>query len=304
MMIGRKLRFAAAIACVLALSLTGCGKTGKLDEGDCACVVSLESIPQEFKMLGDNAESQLNIEVTLQNITTERNYHFTLDRENGFKQNASLNPGVYRVYYCTGSPYYLHMDISARQEQLEVTKGGVNELTVYIENLEEFSDIVWDFQPIREVMQLDKFSRKAQWQGQIIDLERITEYIDFEYDQPVKGYEQVTIFDSGVGITVQNQTSEAASWKECKLIKVQVRGTNLVFAQGARVGMSVREIMHAEEGIYGTPDSMTGSLLMGIGLDNTGMVYYDESSGDRFTLECDPAGENICSIVYEFAAYE
>lgn len=304
MRIGRKLRYAAAVICVLALSLTGCGKTGKLDEGDCACIVSLESIPQEFKMLGDNVEGLLEIEVTLENITTERRYGFTLNGENGFKQEASLNPGVYKVYYCAASPYILHMDVSARQEQLDVDRDKVNELAVYIENMEEFSDLVWDSQPIREVMQLDKFSRKMQWEGQIIDMEHITDYIEFEYDKKVRGYGQVTLYQSGVGITLQNQTSQEASWTECRLIKVQAAKPNAVFAQGAKVGMSTREIMHAQEGIYGKPDAMTGTLLIGMDIDRTGMVYYDEASGDRLTLECNPAGEYICNIIYEFAVYE
>lgn len=304
MKIGKRQRFAVIVVCVLVLSLTGCGKTGKLDEGDCACVVSLESIPQEFKMLGDNEKDLLEIGVALENITTERKYYFILDEENGFKQEATLYPGVYKVYYYISSPSFLHMQIAARQEQLDVARDKVNEMTLYIKNQEEFSDLVWNFQPVREIMQLDKFSRKAQWQGQIIDLERITDYIDFEYDQPVKGYDQVTIFNSGVEITVQNQTSEAASWKECKLIKVQVAGTSLIFAQGARVGMSVQEIAHADEGIYGTPDSMGGAFLIGMGMDGTSMMYYDESSGDRLTLECTASGDYISNITYEFAAYE
>lgn len=149
MNIGRNLRRAAALVCVLALSLTGCAKTGKLDEGDCACVVRLENIPQEFKMLGDNEKSLLGIQVTLENITTERRYQFELNEENGFEQDASLNPGTYKVYYCSASPYFLHMDMKARQDQLNVSRDGSNELTVYIENMDEFSDRVWNSQPVR-----------------------------------------------------------------------------------------------------------------------------------------------------------
>ena len=304
MNIGRNLRRAAALVCVLALSLTGCAKTGKLDEGDCACVVRLENIPQEFKMLGDNEKSLLGIQVTLENITTERRYQFELNEENGFEQDASLNPGTYKVYYCSASPYFLHMDMKARQDQLNVSRDGSNELTVYIENMDEFSDRVWNSQPIREIMQLDKFSRKVQWQGQIIDLKNITDYMDFSFDRQVRGYEQVSLSAPGFMITVQNQTSEAADWTECELIKVQTGVPEVIFPQGARVGMSVKEIMHAQEGIYGTPDSMTGFLLIGTGMDNTGMVYYDESSGDRITLECTMDADYICNITYEFAVYE
>ncbi|MFG6356826.1 MAG: hypothetical protein K1W26_08405 [Acetatifactor sp.] len=301
---GRILRRAMSLLCVLALSLTGCAKTGKLDEGDCACVVRLESIPQEFKMLGDNEKSLLGIEVVLENITTERRYTFALNEENGFAQDASLNPGTYKVYYCSASPYFLHMKMKAREDQLNVSKGGSNELTVYIENMEEFTDTVWNAQPTREIMQQDKFSRKVQWNGQIIDMQDITEYIDFTLDRQVRGYEQVSLSGSGIMITVQNQTSESVDWTECELIKVQAGASDVIFPQGARVGMSVKEIVHAQDGIYGTPDSMTGFLLIGTGMDKTGMVYYDESSGDKITLECTTDAEYICDIIYEFAVYE
>lgn len=307
---GEKLRFAMAVICVLALSLTGCGNAGKLDEGDCVCVVSLENIPQEFDMLGDNGGSLLKIEVVLENITTERQYHFILDEENGFKKDASLYPGVYRVHYCLGAPYFLNMDISSRQGQLDVTSDKVNELAVYIKNMDEFSNLVHDSQPIPEVMQLDKFSRKMQWERQIIDMERIADYVEFESDRDfalgmmVRSYEQVTLHGSGISITLQNQTQEEVPWTECKLIKIQTGRPNVVFPQGVRVGMSIKEIVHAQEGIYGKPDSMTGALFIGIDVDSTGIVYYDESSGDRLTLECDSTGKYISNITYEFAAYK
>lgn len=307
MRIRRQLRCAVAVICMLVLSLTGCGKKGKLDEGDCACVVKLESIPQEFNMLGDNVRSLLEIEVILENITTERQYYFILNGENGFQQDATLYPGVYKVSFCTGDPNFLSMDISARQEQMDVKRDKVNELAVYIENMEAFSELARNSQPIQEVMQLDKFSHKVQWEGQIIDLEHITDYVEFQnngYDGMVRGYGQVTLQNSGIAITLQNETSQQMPWTECKLIKVQVGNPGAVFAGGARVGMSVREAVHAEEGIYGTPDSMTGTVFIGMDLDETRMVYYNEASGDRLTLVCDLKGEYIRNIIYEFAAYE
>lgn len=293
-------------ALALVLLLTGCGKTGKLDEGDCACVVRLESIPSEFKMLDDNIQELLNIEVVLQNITTEKRYEFTLNMENDFRQEASLYPGVYKVNGCSAFPYFICMDAAARQQDLEVGRDKDNEITVYIENPEEFTDMVWDMQPIREVTQLDKFSRQIQWNGQIIDLEHIMDYVEFSSDQTVRGYEQITLFnsDNRVRVTLQNQTAQQVSWQECKLIKVQFERPNAIFAQGVKVGMPVREIAHAQEGIYGTPDSLTGSILFALGTDNVGIVYYDEASGDRLTLESNSSGNYIYSITYEFAAYE
>ncbi|MDE7222752.1 MAG: hypothetical protein K2O34_03090 [Acetatifactor sp.] len=293
-------------ALALVLLLTGCGKTGKLDEGDCACVVRLEDIPSEFKMLGDNIQESLNIKVVLQNITTEKTYEFALNMENDFKQEAFLYPGVYKVNSCFAAPYYICMDTETRQQDLEVSGDKENEITVYIENPEEFSDLVWDMQPIREVTQLDRFSRQIQWKGQIIDLEHIMDYMEFSSDQTVRGYEQITLFnsDNRVRVTLQNQTAQEVSWQECKLIRVQFERPNAIFAQDVKVGMPVKDIVHAQEGIYGTPDSLTGSILFAVGADSVGMVYYDEASGDRLTLDSDGSGDYIYRITYEFAVYE
>lgn len=295
------------LVCILALFLAGCGKKGRLDEGEYACVVRLESIPQEFKMLEDNVQEMLEINVTLENITTERQYRFVLNMENDFQQNASLNPGVYKVYYCSASPHFLNMKIAARQENMQVGGDKGNEITVYIENQEEFADLVWNMQPIREVTQLDKFSRKIQWDGQIIDLEHITDYIEFSSDQTtVRGYEQITLYNADVlaWVTLQNQTAQEASLEECKVIKVTFGKPNVIFGQGVKVGMPVSDIAHAKEGIYGTPDSLTGSIFFAAGADSVGMVYYDKASGDRLTIESDSEGTFVSRIVYEFAAYE
>ncbi|MCI9323655.1 MAG: hypothetical protein HFH81_10425 [Lachnospiraceae bacterium] len=302
----KRYRVNGAAIFILALFLTGCGKAGRLDEGNCPCVVRLQDIPREFKMLEENLQEQLEISVTLENITTERQYRFELNTENGFQQNASLNPGIYKVNYCSGSPYFLNMDIAAVQADLEVGLDRENEITVYIQNETAFSDLVWDMQPIREVMQSDKFSRQIQWGGQMIDLENILDYIEFSSDQTVRGYDQITLFnqEACVRVTLQNQTAQEASWKECELIKVQFERPNVIFGQGAKVGMPVREIVHAREGIYGTPDSLTGSILFAAGVDAVGIVYYDEASGDRLTLESGHDGKGIYRITYELAIYE
>ncbi len=302
----KRYRVNSAAIFLLVLFLTGCGKAGRLDEGNCPCVVRLQDIPREFKMLEENLQEQLEISVTLENITTERQYRFELNTENGFQQNASLNPGIYKVYYCSGSPYFLNMDIAAVQEDLEVGLDRENEITVYIQNETAFSDLVWDMQPIREVMQSDKFSRQIQWGGQMIDLENILNYIEFSSDQTVRGYDQITLFnqEACVRVTLQNQTAQEASWKDCELIKVQFERPNVIFGQGAKVGMPVREIVHAREGIYGTPDSLTGSILFAAGVDGVGIVYYDDASGDRLTLESGHDGKDIYRITYELAIYE
>lgn len=65
------------------------------------------------------------------------------------------------------------------------------EFTVCIENLEEFTDLVWDMQPIREITQLDKFSRQIQWSGQIIEQEAVN-----LYGWRLAMEEQITTYDA------------------------------------------------------------------------------------------------------------
>ena len=54
------------------LLLSGCGNTGKLNEGECKGVVAFTDIPKTFFMLDEELQKQFEIRVTLENITTEK----------------------------------------------------------------------------------------------------------------------------------------------------------------------------------------------------------------------------------------
>ena len=58
--------------------LTGCSNRGRLDEGNCECVITLVDLPKEFIMLEDNIRNNFEVKVILKNITTEKLYHITL----------------------------------------------------------------------------------------------------------------------------------------------------------------------------------------------------------------------------------
>jgi len=81
--------------------MTGCTSRGKLDEGNIACVIALEQVPSEFEAFGDGIGEMLDIEIFLGNEVKERTYTVHLNEENGFRQEAMLNPGFYQVRWCT-----------------------------------------------------------------------------------------------------------------------------------------------------------------------------------------------------------
>ncbi len=288
------------------LCMTGCTKSGKLDEGNIACVIELETIPAEFDALNEDMQRQLDIEVYLCNEVKERTYSVHLNRENGFRQEAMLNPGFYQVRWCTESPYFLHITAKTRENVLEVGGDKSNYLGVYVSNPEELAaNLLW-MEPSEEILGLDPYSRRVQWKGQVIEIEEIGNYVDFEYDQPVRAYEQASFanMEERVGITVINETDHELPWQECAVQSVTFNSTNAVLPGGTMVGMPLGEMVHKENGSFGTPDSLEGSVLIGAGVDAIRAVYLDNSSGDKITVSTDLAAEHIIKITYEFEVYE
>lgn len=66
--------------------LTGCTNNGRLDEGNIACVIELEDVPEEFTTLREDMREKLEIEVHLWNQVKDRSYAINLSRENGFRR--------------------------------------------------------------------------------------------------------------------------------------------------------------------------------------------------------------------------
>jgi len=295
-----------AFLLVLLTFLTGCTKSGRLDEGKIACVVELETVPEEFDALREETREKLEIEVHLMNDATERTYKVRLNEENGFRQEAMLNPGFYQVEWCIASPFYLYLDTEARQSVLEVGGEKSNYLGIAVTNRAELAENLRWMEPSEEILAQDKFSRVVQWKGQLIDLKDIMEYVEFTYDQPVRPYQQALLanLEDRVGVTVINETDHELSWRECAVKSVTFNITNAVLPGGVMVGMPLAEVLHSEHGCYGTPDSLTGSILYGAGLEELGAVYLDSASGDKITVQSDVSGKYVIKITYEFEVYE
>lgn len=297
---------------VLTLALTGCGKDGKLDEGDCKCTISFVDIPRELSMLEENVQKNFSVNLTLKNITNEKLYHITLDQDNSFKKEISLHPGVYSVY----TPYASQsgntgISMAANVQSVELSADKTAEIQVFVDNSEEFTQHWMSVQPMPEMILADKFDGHIQINRKIVDLRadnasELISQLNVTYDNQVPAYGKIEVSDGemGVRLTLQNQSDTAADWHSCKLIGIYVFKNNVVFPQGVTLGMSPETVCHNADGLYGEPDSFTGSLLYGWGFDDTRAIYRDAKTGDKITVNLGPGNSSIRSIQYDLAQFE
>ncbi len=291
------------VLCMLGLS--GCSDNAL--KGDGKCVVSVEDMPKELSMLDENILEQFSIRVTLENIYTEEQVDVRLNAENEFCEELDLIPGTYRIVSCYNSSTRLvPMELEVAQEKVELTKEETGAVDIRICNREAFSDWAWNSEASREILQADAFSHKIQMDGQIMELEQVMEYVTFEYDEKVAGFEKVTLSnrEKGVTMVLQNTQEEAASWKDCKLVEIHFTQNNVIWGQGAHVGMDVTQAVHATDGLYGKPDDMSGTILAGAGYDHTYVSWLNEDNGDKLSLELEPDGDYISEIIYYPGIYE
>ncbi len=287
------------------LGLGGCSDNAL--KGDSECVVSVEDMPKELSMLDENILEQFYIKLTMENIYTEEEIDVRLNAENDFRVELNLIPGTYRIVSCYNySSRLVPMELEAVQEKVELTKDGKGTVDIRITNREAFSDWAWNCEASREILQADAFSRKIQLDGQVMELEQVKDYVTFEYDEKVAGFEKVTLSNGEKGITVvlQNTQEEAAGWQDCKLVEIHFTKNNVIWGQGAHVGMDVTQAIHATDGLYGKPDDMSGTILAGVGYDHTYVSWLNEDNGDKLSLELEPDGDYISEIIYYPGIYE
>lgn len=299
------------ISLTLCLTLTGCGKHGKTDEGDCKGIISFTEIPKEFYMLEKNLQENFEIEVTLKNIVNEKEYDVVLNGKNDFKQEIFLHPGTYQVYSVfSNESYNTGISVAADSEKMEFTEGSLATLHIYIDNPEEFTQHWMSIQPMPEMLLAEPFDGLIQLNRQVFDLRAedpspLLSQLDISYDAPVAPFKQITLGDTqlGINVTLINDSEDPADWKDCKLIELYVYKNNVVFPQGVTLGMLPETVCHADKGLYKEPDSFTGDLLYGWGLDNTSAIYRDEQSGDVMTISLG-TGNSVRSIRYRLEQFE
>ena len=157
-----------------------------------------------------------------------------------------------------------------------------------------------------EILSEGIFSRRVQWKGEMIAIEDIADYVDFQYEQPVGAYAQAGIanLEEGIGLIVLNETDHELPWRECAVQSVTCSSTNAILAGGAMVGMPLEEIVHKERGCLGTPDALDGSILLGAGIEQIRAAYLDKASGDKITVAASASGAYVMKITYEFSVFE
>lgn len=297
---------------ILALTMGGCGsKTGKLDEGDCKCTIVFSDIPKVVSMLEENVQNNFSIGVTLKNIATEKLYYITLNRENDFRQEISVNSGVYDVYSVhAGHAAYTDISVIADVESVRLSPDTSSEIHIYVNNEEEFTQHWMSVQPMPEMLLAEKFDGLIQINRQIVDLKAeniadLAAQLNPEEVKPVGAHDTLKVTDTqlGVQLTLINTSDQAAEWQNCQLLELYVYKNNVVFPQGVTLGMAPSTVCHKTDGLYGEPDAFTGSLLYGWGFDDTSVAYTDEETGDTLTLNLSTSGSYIASIRYKRTQY-
>lgn len=295
------------ICLFLLLSLSACGREGKLHEGDCILNVSFIDIPKEYNMQEENLQERSELQVTLQNTVTEKIYSFALNSDNDYYQKLTLKPGTYEVLEVINTMEEFNgIEIDTNTKKLELSAKAPSELLLSIEDAEEFTSRWMDTQPMPEILLADKFSRMIQINRQVIPIKEIAAQLSLNHHEKLKPSEKLTLSDEdfGITITVENTSDELRSYRDCRVLNLEFTKNTVVFPEGVTLGMSPTTVFHSKDGLYGEPTSLGGTIFYGAGMQDTKTVYKDPASGDTITIKTDPEGKYIIGISYEFAYTE
>ena len=303
----KKLRTCLFLLFPLLLCLAGCGKQGKLDEGDCPGVITFSNIPKEFSLLDENLQKEYQVRVTLKNLTTEKKYDVTLSQKNDFKKTVSLHPGKYSVSAYASLDSLVHLQVKTTEEIVTFDRGVEANVVVVPENSEAFSNYWMQTHPQAEILTADKFSRLIQVNRKIMTIKDIVTELDLsDMDKVLEGSQKTTLSDNerGVSITLQNPMSTPQPLSKCNVISLSVTKNTVVFPDGVTLGLAPDKVCHKQTGLYGEPTRFEGMYLFGWGLDETKAVYLDPISGDRITIEFSADGDSVKRITYDLEVFE
>ena len=307
----RKIWFLLAIVGFSLLWLAGCSKEDTEKQWDANCHIYMDNLPEEYGELPEEVRENTKIRLSLENVAAGKTYNVELTEENRYEETIELLPGTYaisQVYFRNNA--LIAVDAWTEVSSVTVEKEGETLLPVFISKPEELTAWIQQINPGETILAEDLYSRKVQWNGIVYDMQQLPGVIDFT----VGGEESVasgeTAFltsnsQKGIAMIVQNtdaQKSMPASQCQCIGFRFDHIGASL--PGGLQVGASVKEIAHEETGLLGTPDYCQGTPFIGMGLDDTSLVYIDPSSGDRITLELDAYTGCVQSILYEFQRYQ
>lgn len=292
-------------SCLLFLSLSACGKKGNLHEGDCILNVSFINIPKEYNMQEANLQERSEIQITLQNIVTDKTYSFSLNSDNDYYLQLTLNPGTYKVLDVTNTMAEFNgIELDTNSNTLELSIKTPSELLIAIDNEDEFTSRWMDTQPMPEILLADKFSRMIQINRQVIPITEIAAQLSLSHYEKLKPSAKITLSDEdyGITITIENQSNELRSHRDCKVLSIEFTKNTVVFPEGVTLGMSPETVFHSKNGYYGEPTGISGTIFYGEGMQDTKVTYKNPTNQDTITIETDSEGKYIIGISYEFAS--
>ena len=283
------------------LCMDGCGRKNPLREGDCVLNVSMINLPKEFSLQEENIQEHTTIHVTLQNTTTGKDYPFELNADNTYSQKLSLLPGTYKITQLEGATkeYDFIEYMADNGEVTLINKDMPMQLSVFISNSDEFNTHWKDIQPLPEIQLEDIFSCKIQWRRELISLSDLPKKLS--WTESVKSGSTATFAPEGLGIsmTVKNNSGADCSASDCDLIKAEFTQNCVVFPRGVTIGMKPDKVFHNQDGYFGEPTKLGGTIFFGKDIAPLKAIYKDTTTGTCVTVITDPEGEYITGITYE-----
>lgn len=295
------------------LSLTGCNLfTNSTQIGDCTLNVAFLNVltndsSTSFQNIEEDIRENVEIRVELENIVTEKKYEIKLNPDNSYLYTAKLFPGTYRVMDVEATMSdYTGMHLAAGSEVVELARGTTQNLSIYIDNEEEFAIFQNNLIANDEIVMSGKFSRNIFIDGDIINIQDIINYLDIESTSTVKPYAkcELTSESKGIIVTVLNDSSSTRNWQECKVIAIEVAKSTVIMPGGITLGMQANTVCNKDTGIYGEPTGFEGVAMYGQGIGDLYAVYLDPESGDKMMLEIDSIHGFVTGVKYELEVFE
>lgn len=210
----RKLKITIMLVCsicIIVFSLSGFSTGTSGNSWGSSCQIYLDNLPSEYEQLSAQIRDTIEISVSLRNTSSNKKYKAILSDKNGFRQTLDLNPGTYEVYYINISNKLLAMfHVHSSLKSIQVTKDSQTQLPVSIDNPDDLIKAIKNSQPTKEILAENIYSRKVQYNGNIIDLNTINKSLEFPSNinkrlAPGEVAYIPSTSDSTVSIMVQNK---------------------------------------------------------------------------------------------------
>lgn len=298
---------AAALCCLM---VSGCAGRSDDAQWGAVCDVYLENLPAAYGELPPAIRENTRIMLFAASAYLDKRYSIELTEANGYHQRVFMLPGSYSISEVFVSNHALiPLSATAQEREIILEKDQETRLAVSLEEPSLLAQSIQLSRPTQEIIEAEPFSRQIQYDGTILDLRCIRETI--RLDASEEGQEKLGVGEtcelstpdhSGVRLTVKNTTGAMIAASEASVIGIRFTKNNAVFPGGITVGAPLKSIVNAKTGRLGTPTYCTGSPL--IGFNRCTLVYLDQNSGDRLSIEIGGARPAVTSIFYEFEVYQ